>query len=138
VPSKDIYHDTVRHALTEDGWKITHDPFSLKVGKKDLFIDLGLEKFLAAEKLEKKIAVEIKSFVGASEVEDLRNAIGQYILYQSVLEKLEPERELFLAIRQRSYIEVFQEEIGQLLLEKKLIKLIVFAPKKKVIIKWIS
>jgi len=26
VPAKDIYHDTVKHALQKGGWTITHDP----------------------------------------------------------------------------------------------------------------
>jgi XisH protein len=138
VPAKDIFHETVKHALIRDGWVITNDPLSLKVGRKDLFVDLGAERFLAAERKGEKIAVEIKSFVGSSEVEDLRDALGQYVLYQSALVKIEPERVLYLAIRQRIYSDVFEEEIGRMLLEQGLIKLIVFDPKTEVILKWIS
>ncbi|MEH2052075.1 MAG: element excision factor XisH family protein [Nostoc sp.] len=75
MPAKDIYHDCVKNALIKDGWKITDDPLSLKIGKKDIFIDLAAEKLLAAEKQGKKIAVEVKSFIGISEVEDLKNAL---------------------------------------------------------------
>lgn len=85
MPAKDIYHDCVKNALIKDGWKITDDPLSLKIGKKDIFIDLAAEKLLAAEKQGKKIAVELKSFIGISEVEDLKNALGQYILYEKIL-----------------------------------------------------
>lgn len=85
MPAKDIYHDCVKNALIKDGWKITDDPLSLKIGKKDIFIDLAAEKLLAAEKQGKKIAVEVKSFIGISEVEDLKNALGQYILYEKIL-----------------------------------------------------
>lgn len=60
MPGKDIYHDCVKNALIKDGWKITDDPLSLKIGKKDIFIDLATEKLLAAEKQGKKIAVEVK------------------------------------------------------------------------------
>ena len=76
MPAKDIFHDCVKHALIKDGWIVTDDPLSLKIGKKDLFIDLAAEKILIAEKGTEKIAVEIKSFVGTSEVEDLKNALG--------------------------------------------------------------
>jgi hypothetical protein len=137
MPAKDLFHDAVKHALIQDGWKITHDPLSLKVGRKDLFVDLGAERFLAAEREDEKIAVEIKSFVGSSEVEDLRNALGQYVLYQSALAKIEPERTLYLAIRQRIYADVFEEEIGSMLLEQGIVKLIVFDPKSEVIVRWI-
>jgi hypothetical protein len=85
VPAKDIYHDSVKNALIKEEWIITHDPLTLRVGKKDMFVDLGAEKFLGAQKQDRKIAVEIKSFIGASEIEDLRNALGQYILYENAL-----------------------------------------------------
>ncbi len=66
------------------------------------------------------------------------NAVGQYILYQNALELLEPERELYLAIRQNIYAELFGEVLGQILLDKKQIKLIVFDAKAEVIVRWIS
>ncbi|MFM2431796.1 MAG: fdxN element excision controlling factor protein [Cyanobacteriota bacterium] len=43
MPAKDLFHDAVKAALVKDGWTVTHDPLTLKVGKKDLFVDLGAE-----------------------------------------------------------------------------------------------
>ncbi|BAZ49722.1 fdxN element excision controlling factor XisH [Nostoc sp. NIES-4103] len=134
MPAKDIYHDSVKNALIKDQWIITHDPLTLRVGRKDLFVDLGAEKILAAEKQGRKIAVEIKSFVGASEIEDWKNAVGQYVIYQNSLELIEPDRELYLAIRQNVYSELFEEAIGKALLNKKLIQLVIFEPKYEVIL----
>lgn len=82
MPAKDLYHDKVRAILEKDGWTITDDPFKLKWGLRELFVDLGATKLLAAQKAERKIAVEIKSFVKASPVADLEVALGQYILYK--------------------------------------------------------
>ncbi len=62
---------------------------------------------MGAEKQERKIAVEIKSFVGSSDVDDLEKAIGQCVLYQEVLKLREPERQVFLAIRESVYYELF-------------------------------
>ena len=67
MPAKDIYHNVVINALIKDGWTITDDPFILRWGSKDLYIDLGAEQLLAVEKNGDKIAVEIKSFIGASQ-----------------------------------------------------------------------
>ncbi len=89
MPAKDIYHDNVRNALIKEGWTITHDPLRLTWGAKDMYVDLGAEQLLAAEKTGHKIAVEIKSFVGASEMNDLEKAIGQYIIYRSVMARTE-------------------------------------------------
>ena len=55
MPARDLYHDTVRAALVKDGWTITDDPLTLQIGKKDLFVDLGAKKLLAAEKGEQKM-----------------------------------------------------------------------------------
>lgn len=81
---------------------------------------------MAAEKEGYKIAIEIKSFVGASETEDFKNAVGQFVVYRSVMDKVEPERELYLAIRDVTFVELFEEPIGKLLIETEKLKLIVF------------
>ncbi|MEH2377559.1 MAG: XisH family protein [Nostoc sp.] len=138
MPAKDIYHDCVKNALIKDGWKITDDPLSLKIGKKDIFIDLAAEKLLAAEKAGKKIAVEVKSFIGISEVEDLKNALGQYILYEKILLRIESKLILYLAISDTVFIKIFTEEIGKILLEDNTLKLIVFDSQEEVITKWIN
>ena len=137
MPARDIYHNTVKNALIKDGWTITNDPLSLRFGKKDLFVDLGAEKLVAAEKGSQKIAVEVKSFVGASEIQDLENALGQFILYQNVLSVLEPDRILFLAIRDAVFLDLFEEEIGKLLLERSILQILSFDPEQEVITRWI-
>ena len=53
-----------------------------------MYVDLGAKQLLAAEKGTKKIAVEIKSFVSPSEMADLKNAIGVFILNRSVISRL--------------------------------------------------
>ena len=138
MPAKDIFHDCFKAALLKDGWQVTHDPYNLKVGKKDLFIDLGAEKLLAAEKGSQKIAIEIKSFVSPSEIRDLEVALGQYVLYQNVLARTEPERILYLAIRESTFIKLFEQEIGQMLLENQVPKLLVFNPETEEIARWID
>jgi hypothetical protein len=137
MPAKDIYHDTVRRALINDGWTITHDPLRLQWGFKDMYVDLGAERLVAAEKGERRIAVEVKSFIGSSEIEDLKDALGQFVLYRTVMAKTEPDRELYIAVRQAIYVELFEEPIGHLLVETEQIGLAVFDPAKEVIVKWI-
>lgn len=136
--AKDIYHDTVRTALEKDNWIITDDPLTLKVGRRDLFVDLGAEKLLAAQREGKKIAVEIKSFISQSPVKDLENALGQYILYLKILERLEPDRLLYLAIHEEIYLTFFSEDVVKFILEDRLMKVIVFDPIQEVITQWIE
>ena len=64
MPRKDVYHETVVEALRADGWTITADPLLLAYGGKDVYVDLGAEIPIGAEKEGRKIGVEVKSLVG--------------------------------------------------------------------------
>ncbi|MDX2229687.1 MAG: element excision factor XisH family protein [Leptolyngbyaceae cyanobacterium bins.349] len=76
MSARDAFHDVVRTALQRDGWTITHDPYPLQAGSFDLAIDLGAEKVIAAQQGDKKIAVEIKSFLGPSKITEFYAAMG--------------------------------------------------------------
>ena len=134
---KDIYHNTVKIALQRDGWTITHDPFRLRIGKKRLAMDLGAERLISAEKGLRKIVVEIKSFVGRSDVKDLEQALGQYVLYQQVLAEKQIDRDLYLAVPSRTYDAIFQSDIGIILIKHQIIRLLVFAETEEEIVAWI-
>jgi hypothetical protein len=68
----------------------------------------------------------------------LENALGQYILYRDTLALLEPERVLYLAIRQEVYQDFFKEEIAQMVVENNHLKLIVFDVEKIEVVQWIN
>ncbi|MBV7333349.1 fatty-acid synthase [Chloroflexi bacterium TSY] len=166
MAAKDIYHDHVRTALIDDGWTITHDYLRMSIGKKDLYVDLepirrvvvspgshsgentssqnfsdkhlGAERLIAAEKGKQKIAIEVKSFVGKSSVEDLEKALGQFVLYEDILSEQDPDRTLYLAIRYTVYRDLFEEPIGQIRLKNKRLRLVIFAPETKEIVEWIE
>ncbi len=136
MSAKDRYHDCVKNALIKDGWVITHDPLRLPWGKKDMYVDLGAELLLAAEKDQRHIAVEIKSFIGKSELEDLERALGQFALYRSVLARREPHRILYLAVPDDILRDVFDEPLGQLIVSDYALRIIGFEPQDEVITRW--
>jgi hypothetical protein len=74
--AKDFFHNIFKIALEKDGWTITHDPLPLRVGNIGYEVDFGAEKLIAAEKSGQKIAVELKSFEGPSEVNEFHKAVG--------------------------------------------------------------
>ena len=138
MPAKDLYHEQVKNALIKDGWTITHDPFRIAVGFRDVYIDLGAEQPLAAEKDGVKIAVEIKTFRGASDVRNLENALGQYILYHAHLARFEPARKLYLAVPHEVYETILAEPIARAPLEDLQLPLLTVDVRQEVIIKWIN
>ncbi len=134
----DKYHYEARRALEKDGWTITHDPFILKIGTKVLSADLGAERVLLAEKEHRKIIVEVKSFIGQSEVKDLQQAVGQYMMYLRIMARHHiDDRTLYVAITEQAYRNVFEIEVGQLFLQDQFLRLIVFDPVEEVITQWI-
>ncbi|HAX84850.1 MAG TPA: fatty-acid oxidation protein subunit alpha [Cyanobacteria bacterium UBA11162] len=138
MPAKDIYHQTVKIALVKDGWTITHDPYRIRLTRgKNLFVDLGAERLIAADRDTEKIAVEIKSFTRASDMKDLEDALGQFVLYARLLIRYAPERTLYLAVTEEIRKTVFEEEAGQILIEDGIIRLITFDPTQEVIVRWI-
>jgi len=54
------------------------------------------------------------------------------------LELVEPDRILYLAIREIIFYELFEEVIGRYLLEKRLLKIVVFDPEREEIVQWID
>ena len=139
MPARDIYHDTVKNALIKDGWTITHDPLRIRLARgKSLFVDLGAERLLAAERGNEKIAVEIKSFTSPSDMNDLEKAVGQFVLYFHLLKRYYPDHILYLAVSEDTRKRVFEEEAGQTMIEDNIICLVTFDPIKEAIIKWIQ
>lgn len=138
MAAKDKFHDHVKNALVNDGWTVTHEQLPIKWGKKPLLVDFGAERLLMAQKGTRKIAVEVKSFISNSEMTDLYNAIGQFVLYRKALQHSEPDRELFLAIREDAYLRLLATPEGEELRADENIHLIVFSPDREEIVKWIS
>lgn len=139
MAAKDIFHDQFVRSLQKDGWTITDDPLTFRVMNTDLLIDIGAERLLGAERENQRIAVEIKSFVGKSAVQDLKEAAGQFLLYEEAL-KRSPEnvdRILLLAVRQPIYVSLFENGIGKILVESQRLQIVVFDADTEEIRQWI-
>ena len=136
--AKDFYHKNVREALEKDGWRITHDPYPVKVDDVGYEIDFGAEPLLAAEKDDMKIAVEVKSFVGPSTVNEFHKAVGQFNDYYVAMEIQDPQRVLFLAIPNTVWFRFFQKPVIQKSLARIQAKIIVYNPYKNEIVQWIK
>ena len=136
--AKDRYHQLVKKALQEIGWVITSDPFYIPTLKRRLEVDLGAERLVAAEKDNQKIAIEIKSFIGLSEIHEFYKALGQFNYYQLALEDYQADRILYLAVPSDIYDTLFTEPLTLKAIERYHIKIIVYNVKNEIIEKWIN
>lgn len=136
MSARDLFHQTVKTALLKEHWQITHDPYALQTDNFDLAIDLGAEKIIAAEQGELKIAVEIKSFLGASKISEFYGALGQFMTYRLALQKIESDRILYLAVPENLYDKFFATSLVQELLQQNNIYLITYDIEQELIVKW--
>lgn len=67
----------------------------------------------------------------------VKNALGQYLLYRSVMRKTEIERKLYLAIPYTIYMDIFEEPLGKLLREDYQLNLLIFDINSEEIVQWI-
>ncbi|MFN8905311.1 MAG: XisH family protein [Pseudanabaena sp.] len=137
MPARDSIHETVKEAVIKDGWEITDDPYVISYGDRFLFVDLGASGFIGLQQGNKQIAIEIKQFRGQSQVNDLEQAIGQYSLYRILLNQIDPERDLYLAISEATYNDIFDEPIGKLAIAEIPLKLVIVNLSTKEITQWI-
>ncbi|NCR08619.1 MAG: fatty-acid oxidation protein subunit alpha [Microcystis aeruginosa LG13-11] len=138
MSARDKFHGLVKHDLENEGWTITHDPYTIDLGFVDFYLDLGAERLLAAIKDDEKIAVEIKTFLAASAISEFHTAIGQFINYRIALEDNDPKRLLYLAIPADIYKRFFQHTFIQTVIHKNQIPLIVYDTEKKEKLQWIK
>lgn len=136
MPAKDLYHDAMKNALSKDGWIITKDPLTIEYEEIQVYADMAATKLFAAERDARKIAVEVKSFISSSPVRDLELALGQYIIYRSFLKLTDPNRQVYLAIREEVFNSFFQLKAIQTIIEQNQIFLIVIDTTNEVIVQW--
>ncbi|MEB3180038.1 MAG: XisH family protein [Nostocaceae cyanobacterium] len=139
MSAKDRFHDAVKAALKKDGWVITHDPLKIRISATTkLYIDLGAEKLIAAERNQQKIAVEVKSFLNPSTMADFHLAIGQYINYRYALEDFESGRPLYLAVPATVYGDFFLQPFVQSVIQRSQVNLLVYDDEKEEVVRWQS
>ncbi|ALB42050.1 MULTISPECIES: XisH family protein [Nostocales] len=137
--AKDVFHQQVKNALIKEGWNITHDPLTIRISEAiKLQIDLAAETTIAAERDSEKIAVEIKSFIGDSDISSFHTALGQYLNYSQALEEQEPNRIVYLAIPFETYYDFFQLPFIQRMLQRYQVKLMIYDPKQEEVRQWIK
>lgn len=137
MPAKDKFHDSVKRALIKDGWTITDDPLQIEYEERSFYIDLGAEKLFAAEKDNRKIAVEVKSFLALSMTYEFHAALGQFINYRMFLRRKQPDRVLFLAVSSDVYKTFFEKQIFvKDSIKENNVKIIVCDVQKEAIIEW--
>ncbi len=135
--ARDLFHNNVKEALLKEGWNITNDPLRIPIDSSYLEVDLAAEMIIGAEKSGEKIAVEVKSFLSKSFMNNFHEAMGQYLDYRSALEDFEKDRVVYLALPTHACEHpLFNGRFIQKRLREEAAKLIIFNVIKNEIIEW--
>jgi hypothetical protein len=135
MPRRDLYHNTVRNALIKDGWTITRDPFMLGDPKLRVYADLCVTKTTDTD-AQITLTIEVKVFGTASHATELEKAVGQYVLYRSILKHANSPIQTYLAIPTQIHRTFFQHRIVQNLIKDEQIRLLIFNPDTETIEQW--
>jgi hypothetical protein len=114
----------------------TDDPLKLEFGSTKMLVDLGAEKLVAATRDQEQIAIEIKSFLGTSEINEFHTALGQYLNYRQLLRLLDPTRKLYLAVLLDKYNSFFSEEFPMMIVQEYAMMIVVYDQLEEVIVTW--
>ena len=82
--------------------------------------------------------MEVKSFLGRSFINDLEKAVGQYVIYQNILQETALDFDLYLAITQGVYRSYFQRPLAQMIVNRNQVKLLIIDAESEVIVQWID
>ncbi len=130
MPAKDRYHDSVKSALVKDGWTIDAEQITFITANRQVVIDIQ-----ASRQEEEIILVEAKGFE-RSPIEQLAIAIGKLQIYRFVLQELQSNIKIWLAVPETAYQGILTEKIGLKMRQQNTIDMVVFSPEREEIIQW--
>ncbi|MBI5667233.1 MAG: hypothetical protein HZC41_04425 [Chloroflexi bacterium] len=138
MPALDQCHQQIVHALQKDGWQVQEAPYILPVTRtRRLFIDIQAKREQQNGR-QNIIVVEAKCFLNMeTELNDLYTAIGQYLIYRSLLRQKGLMEELYLAVPFHAFSGVFQQLAMEVVNEIR-VKMIVVDLDGEVIAEWLA
>ena len=103
MPQLDRHHFAVSHALEKEGWTIVRHNMGLLLDNTYVYIDIEARRSEVTAPLPASIGVEVKVIAPRRVTEQVERAIGQYIIYRSLLEDAYPNHACYLAVSTRDY-----------------------------------
>lgn len=134
--AKDLIHNAVKRALQKNGWEIVADPFRLVYAEFVLLADLVAISQMPQER--GKLIVEIKSFAGRSFVKELQHALGQYVMYRDFLDLNQLDYDLYLAVSEVGYHDLFSQQAAQVIVQRHQVKLLIVNIEQEEVVQWIA
>ena len=135
MPAFDSCHPQILRALQKDGWQISADQFLIRIDRRHrVYIDIEAHH----SRNQSIMVVEVKCFQDVeTETTDLYTAIGQYLVYQSLLQERGIEIPLYLAIPEHAYNGVFKRMALPILTQNH-VRMMIVDLEQEVIQQWLN
>jgi hypothetical protein len=133
----DQCHYQVVRALEKDGWTIHDLPARFQIPDRTIYVDIEASRQTNGTH-EQIMLAEVKCFPDIdSTTRELYIAVGQYMIYRSVLKRANVKIPLYLAIPEPIYTLVFDDSVHDMISEAK-IKVVVVDLLEEVVRQWIE
>ncbi|HLA44256.1 MAG TPA: element excision factor XisH family protein [Aggregatilineales bacterium] len=135
MPAVDNCEPQVVRAMEKDGWQVVRRHYLIRLGKGRgaVYADLRLQKDEA-----QILIVEVKSFERrGSQMDDLYQAIGQYMVYQKALALAGQREPLYLALPETAFRRLRVHDAIQATIQDAKIKLILVDISREEVVEWV-
>lgn len=136
LPAHDRYHWQFQTALEKSNWEITAEPLTLEWEGTRIYVDFGAMGKPPDSNVAIPCAFELKSLDEESGTEDLRDALGQYLLYRSIIRRVRADISLYLAVSALAYEQYFSTGVGAIVRQDYGLSIVVFDPDEEEIVQW--
>jgi hypothetical protein len=134
MPVLDSCHPQIVRALRKEGWRVEDKPRALRVNRRRVLVDVSASRITNTGVREILLA-EVKCLSESSTTQELYTAIGQYLVYRTMLDQLEIRVPLYLAVPEAGYLSLFDSTIRQLVDDNR-IKLVIVNLVTETIVAW--
>lgn len=137
MPALDSCHPHIVHALEKDGWLVSERSPSVSHEGRTVFIDIFAARANNGHS-QQVLLVEVKCFPDReSTTRDLYTALGQYLIYRSLLAERDIDTPLYLALPQSAYDEIFDVTVQRAIRDNR-INMVIVHLDTEVIVRWIN
>jgi XisH protein len=137
MPRLDQCHEQVVRALEKEGWTVAKKQFKLYAEGRQIFIDIRASRG-ANGAHQQVLLVEVKCFADRDNTtQELYTALGQYIIYRTVLAELNSQTPLYLAVPENVLADIL-DSITTRAVKDNQIKLVVVNLETETIVKWME
>lgn len=134
---QDTCHPQIVNALHKAGWLVTDNVY-LRVEDVIAIADLKAWQNNNGD-IQQIIVVEVKCFLNENDDQDeLYRAIGQYLMYRSMIAARGLNMPLYLSVPVGAYERLFTKQIVQTVMQESRFKLLIVDIEREEIIRWLD